>query len=258
MTELLLQTKDRLLAAEIAYQKASDALNLAMTELETAKKNRSEAQKNFDSKTLNYSLAIQNAGYLEIQPYLSEASIIAANHNLDVAKKEYDAAQGINQEQETISQSAFYTVVQAQAVYDAAKLEFDSADYDYARILRERKLPLLGESDPPEQPETPPENIDFLMQFLKQTPLPDYEGAEDLIDEQVKSDIDDDASLPFERRPAIEKPDTISIQEDEQPTIKKSSTGHITWGFKIPNTPDNKNETEKTDDQRRTRTTHPN
>lgn len=80
MTDLLLQTKDRLLAAEIAYQKASDALNLAMTELETAKKNRSEAQKNFDSKTLNYSLAIQNAGYLEIQPYLSEASIIAANH----------------------------------------------------------------------------------------------------------------------------------------------------------------------------------
>lgn len=52
MTDLLLQTKDRLLAAEIAYQKASDALNLAMTELETAKKNRSEAQKNFDSKTL--------------------------------------------------------------------------------------------------------------------------------------------------------------------------------------------------------------
>lgn len=38
MTDLLLQTKDRLLAAEIAYQKASDALNLAMTELETAKK----------------------------------------------------------------------------------------------------------------------------------------------------------------------------------------------------------------------------
>ena len=113
MTDLLLQAKDRLLAEELSYQEASDALNLAMNELETAKKNRSEAQKNFDSKTLNYYLAIQSAGYLEIQPYLSEASIIAANHNLDVAKKEYDAAQGINQEQETISQAAFYTVVQA-------------------------------------------------------------------------------------------------------------------------------------------------
>lgn len=248
MTDLLLQAKDRLLAEELSYQEASDALNLAMNELETAQKNRSEAQKNFDSKTLNYSLAIQSAGYLEIQPYLSEASIIAANHNLDVAKKEYDAAQGINQEQETISQAAFYTVVQAQAVYDAAKLEFDSADYDYARILRERKLPLLGEGEPPEQPETPPENIDFLMQFLNQTPLPDYEGAEDLIDEQVENETDYDASLPFERRPAIEKPDAISITEEELSTKEKSRTGHITWRFKSP-TPNNKNEMEKkTDD----------
>lgn len=249
MTDLLLQAKDRLLTAKISYQRASDTLNLAMDELEIAKKNRSEAQKNFDSKTLNYSLAIQNAGNLEIQPYLSEASIIAANHNLGVTKKEYDAAQGINQEQEAISQTAFYKVVQAQAVYDAAKLEFDGADYDYVRILRERKLPLLGEDAPPKQPETPPENIDFLMQFLNQTPLPDYEGSEDLIDELVENDTDYDTSLPFEKRPAIEKPDTTSIKEEEQSTIEKSSTGHITWHFKSPNTPDNKNEMEKkTDD----------
>lgn len=38
MTDLLLQAKDRLLAAELSYQEASDALNFAMNELETAKK----------------------------------------------------------------------------------------------------------------------------------------------------------------------------------------------------------------------------
>lgn len=123
-------------------------------------------------------------------------------------------------------------------------MEFDSADYDYARILRERKLPLLGEGEPLEQPEIPPENIDFLMQFLNQTPLPDYEGAEDLIDEQVENETDYDASLPFERRPAIEKPDAISITEEELSTKEKSRTGHITWRFKSP-IPNNKNEMEK-------------
>ena len=189
MTDLLLQAKDRLLAAELAYQEADSSLNLAMTQLEVAQKDRSEAQRNFEIKTLNYSLAIQNASNLEVQPYLSEKSLTAANHDLDVTKKEYDAAQGIKHEQESISQAAFYTVVQAQAVYDATKLEFDSANYDYARILRERKIPLLGELEPANQTEIPPENIDFLMQFLNH-PLPDYEGMDNLSDDQQVTNAD--------------------------------------------------------------------
>ena len=72
MTDLLLQAKDRLLAAELAYQEADSSLTLAMTQLEVAQKDRSEAQRNFEIKTLNYSLAIQNASNLEVQPYLSE------------------------------------------------------------------------------------------------------------------------------------------------------------------------------------------
>ena len=196
MTDLLLQAKDRLLAAELAYQEADSSLTLAMTQLEVAQKDRSEAQRNFEIKTLNYSLAIQNASNLEVQPYLSEKSLTAANHDLDVTKKEYDAAQGIKHEQESISQAAFYTVVQAQAVYDATKLEFDSANYDYARILRERKIPLLGELEPANQTEIPPENIDFLMQFLNH-PLPDYEGMDNLSDDQQVTNADYDTSLPF-------------------------------------------------------------
>lgn len=44
MTDLLLQAKDRLLAAELAYQEADSSLTLAMTQLEVAQKDRSEAQ----------------------------------------------------------------------------------------------------------------------------------------------------------------------------------------------------------------------
>ena len=240
MTDLLLQAKDRLLAAELAYQEADSSLTLAMTQLEVAQKDRSEAQRNFEIKTLNYSLAIQNASNLEVQPYLSEKSLTAANHDLDVTKKEYDAAQGIKHEQESISQAAFYTVVQAQAVYDATKLEFDSANYDYARILRERKIPLLGELEPANQTEIPAENIDFLMQFLNH-PLPDYEGMDNLSDDQQVTNADYDTSLPFEKRPAIEKPPFIM---ELQPTMDKSNIGHITWHFDSPIPPKNENKME--------------
>lgn len=247
MTDLLSQAKKQFLTAKLAYQEASDALDLAMKELETAKKQRAEAQKAFESKTLNYSLAIQNASNLETQPYLSEKALIATNHDLEVTKKEYEAAQGINQAQEAISQTAFYTVVQAQAIYDTAKLEYESADYAYSHILQERKLPLLGELKSPTQtePETPTENIDFLMQFLS-SPLPDYEGTDSLTDEQQVTDINYDTSLPFEKRPAIEKPPSI---EEPQPTLETSNTGHITWYFDFPVPHNDKNEMEnKTDD----------
>lgn len=245
MTDLLLQAKDRLIAAELAYQEADAALTLAMHQLTLAQKERSEAQNNFEIKTLNYSLAIQNANNLEAQPYLSEQALIAANRDLDVTKKEYDAAQGLIQVQKAISQAAFYSVVLAQAAYDAAKLEFDGADYDYARILRERKLPLLGEIDPPDQAETPPKNIDFLMQFLSQHPLPDYEERDDLTNDQ-ENDATYATNLPFEKRPAIEKPPSI---QTAQVTLDNAKTGHVTWQFDTIVPPDTANEMEnKTDD----------
>lgn len=244
MTDLLLQAKDRLIAAELAYQEADAALTLAMHQLTLAQKERSEAQNNFEIKTLNYSLAIQNANNLEAQPYLSEQALIAANRDLDVTKKEYDAAQGINQAQETISQAAFHAVVQAQAVYDATKLAFDGANYDYARILRERKLPLLGEVDLPDQTETPPENIDFLMQFLSQHPLPDYEENDDLIN-LPEDEATYDTSLPFERRPAIERPPSIQAP---QVTLDETNRGHIMWQFDTIVPPDTENEMENATD----------
>ena len=248
MTDPLLQAKDRRLAAQQAYQAASDGLNLAMQQLEIVKKQRAEAQTAFERKTLTYSLAIQTASNLETQPYLSEKALIAANHDLDVSKQEYEAAQSIHQAQEAFSQAAFYRVVESQAVYDAAKIAYDGADYDYDRILRERKLPLLGEVEPSVETELPTENIDFLMQFLNQHPLPDYREKDAITDGPQATDETDpiDAmSLPFEKRPAIEKPPEL---EALQAQMTQSKSGHITWHFDSPDAPDTANDMENTTD----------
>ncbi|GAX47975.1 hypothetical protein [Pseudolactococcus reticulitermitis] len=242
MTDLLLQAKTRLLEAELAFNQASDKLNIVMLRLEEAKKESAEAQKNFETKTLNYSLAIQHANTLELQPHLSEKALITANHDLDVAKKAYDAAQMSNQTQKSNSQTAFYAVVQAQATYDETKLELDGATYDYERILRERKLPLIGEDEFAEQDETPPENIDFLVNFLNQYPLPDYTQNNGITTDDATGIIYD-SSIPFEKRPALDGP----LPFENQPPIDKAAsetlrTGHITWDFDSPNQPDNEME----------------
>lgn len=249
MTDLLLQAKDRLLTAELNYQEASDVLNLAMKLLEAAKKKRSDAQINFETKALNYSLALQNANHLEDSLYLSESSIIEADHDLDVAKKEYDAAQGIKQAQEAISHAAVNTLAQAQTVYNLAKLEFESADYDHTRLLREKKMSRFKESEPLETRDASSDNIDFLMNFLNYPLSPDKDTSIKVspIHETASTY---DSSIPFEKRPAIERPIALENQLSLNQTITgKLRTGHITWDFETPIPPNNKNELEKkTDD----------
>ena len=78
------------------------------------------------------------------------------------------------------------------------------------------------------------------MQFLNH-PLPDYEGMDNLSDDQQVTNADYDTSLPFEKRPAIEKPPFIM---ELQPTMDKSNIGHITWHFDSPIPPKNENKME--------------
>jgi hypothetical protein len=215
MTDLLLQAKKRLTTADLAFTDASDVLQSAMFQLDESKKIKNKAQADFETKISNYSLAIQNANRLESQPYLLEEDLAAANRAFDYYKKEYEAALKENDKQKKSAQDALYDVIKAQASYDVAKLEFDAAKYDYDRILRERKLPLLSENDNKDDG-IPDDNIDFLMNFLSQHPLPDYESSE--IDPLTGASYD--PTVPFENRPAVEPPSSNPYR-----------TGHITWYF---------------------------
>ncbi|GFH40463.1 hypothetical protein [Pseudolactococcus insecticola] len=246
MTDKLLDAKTRLEAANQEMSKASSEIKVALDVLNESEKNKAAAKRDFEAKTQAYSLAIQAADKIRAQDVITETEIIAADNTLSHAKTAYDAAKQLLDNENATGQYAFRKVIMAQAAYDLAKLDFDSAEYDYHRVLRERKMPIMGQealdfiatADVPKTPTqatTDEPSLDFLMSFIKQNPLPDY--AEDDDHDEVattpfeKSDetptrlqvidpvsgLSYDPSTPFEDRPAVE--------------VEPPKKGHITWDF---------------------------
>lgn len=204
--------------AAIAYQEASDALQLAMEQLDEARNSQSDAKTKLETKTLDYALAIQTVNDLADQPMVTESERQAANQHLAHAKSTYNTAKSTHHYQVALSQIAYYTVVQTQATYDTAQLAFDLAK------TNDLDANLSGLKHDDKQSETSANNIDFLMNFLSHHPK---QGETSHLGSDPEPPQLFDPNLPFERRPAIERPLAVKhlVQTGE------THSGHINWTF---------------------------
>lgn len=206
--------------AAIAYQEASDALQLAMERLEEARSNQSNAKARLETKTLDYALAIQTVNDLTDQPMVTESERDTANQHLAHAKSAYKTAKSTHHYQIALSQTAYYAVVQAQATYDTAQLAFDLAK------TNDSDADLSGLKHDDKQSETSANNIDFLLNFLSQNLEPEQGETSHLGSDPEPPQLFD-PNLPFERRPAIEKPISDNLPNEPKPY----RSGHINWTF---------------------------
>lgn len=211
------QAQKNLQKAANAYQKASDALQLAMDQLEEARNEQSDAKTNLETRTLDYSLAIQTVNDLANQPMVTESERYMASQNLALAKSAYNAAKNAHLYQISLSQTAYYAVVQAQATYETTQLTYDLAN---TSNLDSQSNP--RNDDQLSEPSS--DNIDFLLNFLRQNPS-QKNTSTPYSDPKTPQLFD--SNLPFERRPAIERPltDEHFVQSDS------THSGHISWSF---------------------------
>jgi hypothetical protein len=116
---------------------------------------------------------------------------------------------------------------------DWDELEFDTTKYDDDDTIVDK-------------------DIDFLMTFLNHNPEPEEEETiEEIVEENNEDDtqlaidettgVEYDTTIPFEKRPAIEKPSQmkqvvpdLEVVPDKPDEPEAKQTGHITWEFTPP------------------------
>lgn len=239
MTDTISQAKERLDKANCALINAAEKLQNLKNFLNESEQDRNLAQEDFDTKTLNYSLAIQKVNQLSEQTDVPENDLLLANKALELAKLDYQLALISNNNHKYLIQSTFHNVTSAQIRYDKLKLQFDFAKDSYDRLLREQHIatPEIDKTLENHHDHSG-KNIGFLMNFLKQSPLAAFEYSDNTknneSDQQLATDaatgIKYDESIPFEKRPAIERP-VLKRNTDNIKPAKPNQTGHITWEF---------------------------